>query len=106
MRQKMLTKQILFKIPPTGSNSNNKDPIIYLKLFCPWGSATWYIAELDSDQDYAFGYVTGLFEDEWGYVSLKELQAIQGPYGLYIERDKWFTPTRFSELKLKEKTNE
>ena len=97
----MLTKEILKQIPPTRSQSESKDPIIYLKLFCPWGKATWYISELDSDQDYAFGYVTGMFEDEWGYVSINELRNIRGPFGLYVERDTSFTPKKFSELNLR-----
>ena len=36
--------------------------------------------------------ISGLGEDcnEWGYVSLKELQSITGPMGLKIERDLYF----------------
>lgn len=47
-----------------------------------------------------FGYVHG-FEDELGYFSLREMEAIRGPHpmqGLGIERDLYFRPARLSEV--------
>ena len=43
-----------------------------------------------------FGYVQGDY-DEWGCFSLKELEEVEGPMGLKIERDKYFGKQKFSE---------
>jgi Protein of unknown function (DUF2958) len=66
-----------------------------VKLFCPWGGATWLLTELDPDDpDSAFGLCDlGQGFPELGRVSLAELAAIRGPGGLYIERDIGFRPT-------------
>ena len=43
------------------------------------GSARWYILEGDKEGDdtIMFGIVIGLLEDEYGYVSLKELSDVE-----------------------------
>lgn len=101
---KLITKQIDKIIPDLYETENIKecDKILYIKLFCPWGSATWYISEYNKEEGICFGYCTGLYEDEWGYISLEELQAIRGPGGLKIERDRFFQPITFKELLTKE----
>jgi len=43
--------------------------------------------------------VVGLAEDELGYVSLAEMELIQGPLGIGIEQDLYFTQKRLSEVK-------
>jgi hypothetical protein len=61
-----------------------------VKLFTPWGSATWLLSELDQD-GIAFGLCDlGMGEPELGYVSLAELTALRGPFGLRVERDLHF----------------
>jgi len=40
-----------------------------------------------------------------GYFTLEELESIQGPLGLAIERDMWFKPTSFSDIKRAENDN-
>ncbi len=57
-----------------------------VKLFDPTGSWTWYIASYDPETRTAFGLVDG-FEKEYGYISMEELVAIRGRFGLPIERD-------------------
>lgn len=37
----------------------------------------WWLAEYDPDLKIAFGYVTGFFEDEWGDISLEELEGLE-----------------------------
>jgi glycine/D-amino acid oxidase-like deaminating enzyme len=66
------------------------------KLFCPWGGGTWLLSELDpEDADLAFGLCDpGFGFPELGFVRLSELEALRGPGGLRIERDRWFRPTR------------
>jgi len=95
---KLLTRALLSTIPKMRSQENVKDPLAVVKFFNPSGSGTWYVLEYDG-VDTFFGYVKGLQEDELGYFSLSELAAFRGPYGLGIERDLYFHPTKLSELK-------
>jgi Protein of unknown function (DUF2958) len=76
------------------SQSETSDPIVYCKLFLIVGAATWYLTEYDGD-DICFGYVTGLQEDEWGYVSIREMEALAP----LIECDLYFTAQKWSEVK-------
>ena len=49
--------------------------------------------------DYVFfGLVSGL-EVELGYFSLSELKTVRGAFGLHVERDRYFEPTRLSAIK-------
>ena len=53
------------------------------------GRGTWLITEASKQEDgdwLMFGYCH-IFEWEWGYVSLKELESVKLPYGMSIERD-------------------
>lgn len=65
-------------------------PIV--KLYTPWGGAMWLLSELDpEDQDIAFGLCDlGDGFPELGCVRLSELESMQGPKGLRIERDDRF----------------
>ena len=66
-----------------------------VKFFDPCGSATWLIASMDSCGDRLFGLCDlGMGFPELGYVSLRELQAVKGRYGLGLERDLHFRPTK------------
>lgn len=67
-----------------------------VKLFCPWGAATWLLSELDpAAPDIAFGLCDlGMGSPELGSVRLSEIAAIRGPGGLTIERDQHFKPTK------------
>lgn len=67
-----------------------------VKLFCPWGGATWLLTELDpEDPDIAFGLCDlGMGFPELGSVGLSEMVAVRGPGGLRIERDRSFKPTK------------
>ncbi|MBA7500043.1 hypothetical protein ES704_02796 [subsurface metagenome] len=94
---KLLTKKIRGKLPPLYSQEKVQDPIVQVKFFTPDSNWTWYGIEFDG-KDLFFGWVVGL-EKEMGYFSLKELESARGPLGLAIERDKWFTPLRLSEVK-------
>lgn len=63
-----------------------------VKLFAPWGAATWLLTELDpEDEDIAFGLCDlGMGCPELGTVRLSELESVRGPAGLRIERDRHF----------------
>jgi hypothetical protein len=73
------------------------DKIAQAKLFTPWAGWTWFLVEYDPDQRLAWGWVIGL-EQEAGYLSLDELEAIRGPGGLTIERDLFFQPIRLGDI--------
>jgi hypothetical protein len=70
-----------------------KDIKIVLKLFNPTGAGTWYLYEKEDDDIY-WGFVN--LDDpemaEIGTVSMSELMAYKGPFGLGIERDMFFKP--------------
>jgi hypothetical protein len=112
---KLLTKEIIQKLPKLYSQENEKDPMVICRFFDPTGSWTWYAIEGspvdengygDTDKpkvDFLFfGYVVG-HEPELGYFSLHELetckQGLTGLKALPIERDLAFTPKRLSEVK-------
>lgn len=104
---KLLTKEVEALLPKLYSQEHVKDPIVHVKFFDPAGSATWFITEGGWERDengnpedfIMFGYVTGMVEDELGYVSMNELQSVKGPLGLGIERDLYWTPKPLSEVK-------
>ncbi len=91
----LLPSQIRAQIPLLYATEHDTDPIVQCKLFCPWNRWTWFVTEFDTE-DTLFCWVYG-DEPEWGYTSLLELESIQGPYGLRIERDLYFKPCRMSE---------
>lgn len=75
------------------------DKIVWVKYFDPSSNWTWYLVEYDPKEKIAFGYVQG-YEREWGYFSLSELATVRNRLGLGIERDIYFRPQRFGDLKL------
>ena len=84
---KLMTKEVekKFEQYPLGSQDGKGDDAeIIVKFFNPFGAGTWLITEGEKQEDgnwLLFGYCH-IFEWEWGYVALNELQDIG-----YIERD-------------------
>jgi Protein of unknown function (DUF2958) len=96
IRQEVQTRLI---DQPLYSQENQPDPMVKCKLFHAFGSGTWYLTEYDGIAT-AFGYVTGLSEDEWGYVSISELEALHLRSGVpRIECDLHFDPIYFSKIR-------
>ncbi len=70
------------------------------------GSALWFILEGDKEGDdtIMFGIVIGLLEDEYGYVSLKELSDVeldltsQGYGKIQVRQQTDFTPTALKNI--------
>lgn len=85
------------QLPGLYSNEHERDPLMIVRFFTPDSGWTWYASEFDGE-DIFFGWVDGL-EQEQGYFSLAELQAATGLFGLHIERDIHFEPTRLSAVK-------
>jgi hypothetical protein len=109
------------RIPPLFSQEKLElNALVQVKFFDVRSNWTWYATEasalLDNDtyvslQDSAavdphvvdivfFGLVNG-YELELGSFTLSELEASQGPLGLGVERDKFFTPTPLKALQEK-----
>lgn len=70
------------------------DPMPVVKYFTPWSGATWLIVDMNpEDQDTLFGLCDlGMGTPELGYVSLRELETLKGPFGLKVERDLHWKP--------------
>jgi hypothetical protein len=97
---KLLTKELLEKIPQLYATENEKDPTVWVKFFYPDAHWTWYGIEFDGE-DIFFGYVVG-HVPELGYFSLKELcETRAGTFHMPIERDISFTPCTLSALQRK-----
>jgi hypothetical protein len=95
---KLITNEIQQRFTQIGEQSQSANPIIVAKFFNPVGAQTWYASEYDPETKICFGYVTGMFENEWGYFSIDELESIKLRFGLGIERDVLFKETRFDDL--------
>jgi hypothetical protein len=96
---KLLTEALEKRFQQVGCQEDIPDPVVIAKFFNPCGAGTWYATEYDPETKLFFGYVSisGDHCDEWGYFSLEEMQSIQLPFGLSIERDLYFKEKPISE---------
>ena len=96
---KILTSEILKAFAKQGKTGNKsaKDIKVVMKLFNPSGAGTWYLYEKE-DEDIYWGFVNlGDYQmSECGTVSMNELMAYRGMFGLGIERDMHFEPLSMS----------
>ncbi|WP_075343128.1 DUF2958 domain-containing protein [Tenacibaculum agarivorans] len=95
----LLTDTLRKRFQEIGRQDNTSDPIVIAKFFNPSGAGTWFATEYYPEDQVFYCYVTGLFEDEWGYTSLIEMKAYKSQFGLGIERDICFQEQRFSKIK-------
>ena len=83
----LMTKELekrFEKFPLYSQDGKGNEAIIAVKYFNPFGSGTWLITEGEKQEDgdwMFFGYCH-IFDWEWGYVMLSELEKIG-----FIERD-------------------
>lgn len=79
---------------PIGSqDGKGENAEVLVKYFNPAGAGTWLITEGEKQEDgnwLLFGYCH-IFEWEWRYVMLSELESITLPFGLKIERELYVT---------------
>ena len=103
---KLLTKEIREKLPPLyAQDGKGGKGVAHLKLFTPDSNWTWLITEgspvMDEEGNEVdfrfFGLVEGQCK-EFGYVMLSELESVNGPMGLPIERDLWWEPKTLEEI--------
>jgi hypothetical protein len=93
---KLITQELLNQLPKLYSNEDTDDPKAIAKFFTPDSNWTWYATEFDGEDTF-YGLVDG-HEKEQGYFSLSELESIRGPFGLPVERDLYWKPTKLSEI--------
>lgn len=92
----LMTKELekKFEKYPFGSQEELlEDAEVVVKYFNPFGRGTWLITEGEKQENgdwLLFGYCH-IFEWEWGYVMLSELENIELPFGLKIEREIYVT---------------
>lgn len=92
----LMTKELekTFEEFPIGSQEGlTEDAEVVVKYFNPCGRGTWLITEGEKQENgdwLLFGYCH-IFEWEWGYVMLSELESINLPFGLKIEREQYAT---------------
>lgn len=89
---KLLTKSIEKKFerhPLYSQDGKGFKATVLVKYFNPTGAGTWLITEAEKQENgdwMLFGYCH-IYEWEWGYIMLSDLQNHRGRYGLGIERD-------------------
>ena len=86
----LLTKEIRTKLPKLHETESipTEEKEIICKFFNPCGSGTWYVIEGEQQSDdFVFYGLAKIHEEEFGYFSLNELEALTLPFGLRIERD-------------------
>lgn len=91
-------------VPPLYAQDGKEDPMVFVKLFTPSSSFTWYVTEYDPDQQVGFGFVTSHIvpEGEFGYFSLKDLSELKDPIFKSmpgVEVDLYFDATPLSQIR-------
>lgn len=93
---RLMTKELetTLKQYPIGSQDGlGMNANVLVKYFNPCGAGTWLITEAEQQENgdwLLYGYCH-LFEWEWGYVALSELESVRLPFGLGIERELYAT---------------
>jgi hypothetical protein len=101
---KLMTKALEKKFaqyPLYSQDGKGMEAEVVVKYFNPVGAGTWLITEGERQEDgdwMLFGYCH-IWEWEWGYVMLSELESTVLPLGMRIERDLHVPPgTRVRDL--------
>lgn len=92
----LMTKELektLVKYPIGSQDGKDMDAEVLVKYFNPMGAGTWLIteAEKQDDGDWLFFGYCYIYEWEWGYVLLSDLESVQLPFDLKIERELYVT---------------
>lgn len=98
---KLLSESLKKQIPALYSTEDVplSEKTAVVKFFNPMGAGTWYVIEGDeSAGDFLFFGLVDLHEMEFGYFCLSELESVNLPFGMKIERDLNFSGERISAL--------
>lgn len=91
-------KKCLQKYPLYSQDGKGVEAVAVVKLFIASGAWTWYVTEADLSTGELFGIVVnGAGECEYGYFQMEELEGII-IFGLGVERDMSFTPTKLNDI--------
>lgn len=107
---KLLTKQIENAFAKLGdiSQKNANEIKIICKWFNPSGGGTWYVYDREKDEPDIFWCFANLGDPQFaecGTVSLSELESLRvPPFGLGIERDKYFEIGKYTLKDIMDKT--
>jgi hypothetical protein len=99
---KLITKQLqkeLAKYPLYSQDGKVEDAVVVCKFFLQ--GYTWYVLEAEkADNGYEFfGIIVGQ-HTEYGYFTLSQLESVTGQWGMRVERDRGFKPTKVKDLHL------
>lgn len=92
---RLLTGDILERIPSLGGSASDPDPTIWARLDDPSRGWTWWIREYDLATGVAYGLLDG-YECDWGAFRTDDIERV-GDGG--VLRDASFEPTPFSRLR-------
>jgi hypothetical protein len=100
---KLLTKDIEKRLqaqPLYSQEQKGDDARVIAKFFNPCGRGTWYVLEGEKQDngDWLFFGIAEVYEREYTYFTLSELEGVRLPFGLTIERDKYFKPCKVKDL--------
>ena len=95
---KLLTKEIKTKAEKQYEFAADMDKQeVVAKFFNPVGPGTWYLMNKSPEDGYCWGIVD-LMAVEVGSFMIEELEELQLPMGMKIERDLHFKPTNAEKL--------
>jgi hypothetical protein len=102
MKNNLLPPEVRSLIPKLYAQEGASDPIVYVKMFNPFGAGSWFILEFDGiDTIFCYAFI---HEGELGYQSLSELESMSafmcGKWNKDIpgiERDLHFQPMPLSK---------
>ena len=99
---KLITKAVekeLAKYPLYSQDSKGDNAIAVCKFFLQ--GYTWYVLEAEkADNGYEFfGIIVGQYT-EYGYFTISQLESVTGQWGMRVERDRGFNPTKVKDLHL------
>jgi hypothetical protein len=90
---KELEKKFQKKYPLYSQEGLGEEAEVVVKYFNPTGRGTWLITEGEKQEDgdwLLFGFCH-LYEWEWGYITLSELENVKNIFGIGIEREMYVT---------------
>lgn len=101
-KTKFMTKEIARRLPKDGEIVDLEDAVAQCHFFLPGTGFDWYVLSGDPVENGEWFFVGwGAWDDdggEYGHVSTWELERMNGPCGLGVERDLYFAPKPISEI--------